>query len=39
MKLILGTLLRRYSFEFVSKKPVRVGLQGLPGSPVRVIVR
>ena len=39
MKLILGTLLRRYSFELVSKKPVRVGLQGLPGSPVRVIVR
>lgn len=39
MKLVLGTLLRRYSFELVSKKPVRVGLQGLPGSPVRVIVR
>lgn len=39
MKLILGTLLRRYSFDLVSKKPVRVGLQGLPGSPVRVIVR
>ncbi|HVK63152.1 MAG TPA: cytochrome P450 [Polyangium sp.] len=39
MKMILGTLLRRYSFELVSKKPVRVGLQGLPGSPVRVIVR
>lgn len=39
MKLILGTLLRRYSFELVSKKPVRVALQGLPGSPVRVIVR
>ncbi|WP_433926582.1 cytochrome P450 [Sorangium cellulosum] len=39
MKLILGTLLRRYSFELVSRKPVRVGLQGMPGSPVRVIVR
>ncbi|WP_437634695.1 cytochrome P450 [Sorangium sp. So ce854] len=39
MKLILGTLLRRYSFELVSRKPVRVGLQGLPGAPVRVIVR
>jgi cytochrome P450 len=39
MKLILGTLLRRYSFELVSKKPVRVGLQGMPGAPVRVIVR
>jgi cytochrome P450 len=39
MKLILGTLLRRYSFELASKKPVRVGLQGLPGSNVSVIVR
>jgi cytochrome P450 len=39
MKLILGTLLRRYSFELASKKPVRVGLQGLPGSKVQVIVR
>lgn len=39
MKLVLGMLLRRYSFELVSKKPVRVGLQGLPGAPVRVIVR
>jgi cytochrome P450 family 110 len=39
MKLVLGTLLRRYSFELVSKKPVRVGLQGMPGAPVRVIVR
>lgn len=39
MKLILGTLLRRYSFELVSRKPVRAGLQGLPGSKVRVIVR
>ncbi|WP_437676859.1 cytochrome P450 [Sorangium sp. So ce131] len=39
MKLVLGTLLRRHSFELVSRKPVRVGLQGMPGSPVRVIVR
>lgn len=39
MKLILGTLLRRHSFELVSKRPVRVGLQGLPSKWVRVIVR